>query len=463
MSGQNTIKLDFLDINIEGPKSIHILKPKNIKDVNQNYIILLGDDHSIPFQPKTQGPYMDKFLFGLNKLAKYIRCDFYIEDWNVEKIKSFPQHNERQKKMLIQKTSETDYVFQKYANAKELTESDMKLVKYMKYKKFSDLNILKWSNSSCFFKTDACRYRNLKWHYGDLRQRLDKSSGYDHCNLNYVIELLEPLINYLKNKSITTEIMDELIENIEGLGNNVLLSFTTDIKNIINDRMKFIATILSDNVIQKQFKKMNPKTNKLFSDTNLLDFLNLYETYYDRKYNSTEIYEIYNHIASVILEYKSASQERKEKIVEYLNSIELTSEQIDDFYGVIGIGSVFVLDIYFLMRIFKQDPIVNNKIVVGYFGANHCNFTSNFLVNILKTHTLFYEDNVFDAVPQRSYIQITKSVFLPADMLRAQKRINTTSRKSSFRNSLVTKLRNRSIRSRVSRTKRSTRKTNFSI
>merc|ERR1711871_964467 len=98
MSGQNTIKLDFLDINIEGPKSIHILKPKNIKDVNQNYIILLGDDHSIPFQPKTQGPYMDKFLFGLNKLAKYIRCDFYIEDWNVEKIKSFPQHNERQKK-----------------------------------------------------------------------------------------------------------------------------------------------------------------------------------------------------------------------------------------------------------------------------------------------------------------------------------------------------------------------------
>ncbi len=116
------------------------------------------------------------------------------------------------------------------------------------------------------------------------------------------------------------------------------------------------------------------------------------------------------------------------------------------------------------MRIFKQDPIVNNKIVVGYFGTNHCNFTSNFLVNILKTHTLFYEDNVFDAVPQRSYIQITKSVFLPADMLRAQKRINTkTSRKSSFRNSLVTKLRNRSIRSRVSRTKRSTRKTKFSI
>ena len=80
--------------------------------------------------------------------------------------------------------------------------------------------------------------------------------------------------------------MDELIENIEGLGNNVLLSFTTDIKNVINDRLKFISTILSDNVIQKQFKKMNPKTNKLFSDTNMLDFLNLYEAYYDRKYHS---------------------------------------------------------------------------------------------------------------------------------------------------------------------------------
>ena len=61
-----------------------------------------------------------------------------------------------------------------------------------------------------------------------------------HCNLNYVIEILEPLIIYLKKKAITTEIIDELIENIEGLGKNVLLLLITDIKNVINDRLKFI-------------------------------------------------------------------------------------------------------------------------------------------------------------------------------------------------------------------------------
>lgn len=71
----NTIKLNFLDLKkLKGPETIHILKPKNINDVNQNYIILLGDNHSVPFQPETQGPdNMDKFLFKLNKLAKNIR------------------------------------------------------------------------------------------------------------------------------------------------------------------------------------------------------------------------------------------------------------------------------------------------------------------------------------------------------------------------------------------------------
>jgi hypothetical protein len=205
---------------------------------------------------------------------------------------------------------------------------------------------------------------------------------------------------------------------------------------------------------------MNPTTKMLFSETNMLNFLNLYETYYDDKYKSTDIYETYNHIADSILEYKSASRERKEEIVEYLNSIELNTEQIGDFYNVIGMGSVFVLDIYFLMRIFKQDPIVNNKIVVGYFGSNHCQFTSDFLVNILKTHTLDYKDNG----PQRNYIQIDKNMFLPSHMLPAHiKKTIKKLQKSSLRNSRVTKLRKRSLRPRLSKIKRSTRKMRFSI
>ena len=243
-------------------------------------------------------------------------------------------------------------------------------------------------------------------------------------------------------------------KDIDVSSEDILQLFITDIKSIINDRSKFITAILHDEVIQKQFRKMNPITKMLFSETNILKFLNLYEKYYDDKYKSTDIYETYNHIADSILEYKSASRERKEKIVEYLNSIQLNTEQIGDFYNVIGMGSVFVLDIYFLMRIFKQDPIVNNKIVVGYFGADHCNFTSDFLVNILKTHTLDYKDNG----SQRNYIQIDKSMFLPSHMLPAHiKKPVKMLRKSSLRNYRVTKLRNRSLRTRSTRT-RSTRK-----
>ena len=465
MPSQNAIKLNFLEEwKIKGPESIHILKPKNIKDVNQNYIILLGDNHSVPVQPETQGPDMDKFLFKLNELANIIRCDFYVEDWKVKQNKSIAMYNEKDKKAFIDITSNFDSSLQKYAIAEPLTESDMKYIKYTQYKKFSDMQLLKSSNSSCFFKFDACRYKNLKWHYGDLRQRLDNLNGYDHCNLNYFLDVLNPFIDNLQNKSITTKIMNELIENIDDSGEDVLQLFITDIKSIINDRSKFITIILSDEVIQKQFNKMNPTTKMLFSETNMLNFLNLYENYYDKKYDSTDIYETYNNIADLILEYKSASRERKEKIVEYLNSIYLNTEQIGDFYGVIGMGSLFVLDIYFLMRIFKQDPNINNKIVVGYFGADHCDFTSDFLVNILKTHTLVYQDDASKAVPPRNYIQIDKNMFLPSHMLPAHiKKTIKKLRQSSSRNSRVTKLRRRSLRSRLSNKTRSTRKMRFSI
>lgn len=464
MSSQNTIKLNFLDWKIKGPETIHILKPKNIKDVNQNYIILLGDNHGIPVQPNTQGPDMDKFLFELNKLANIIRCDFYLEDWNVKQNKLFATYKERDKKAFIERVSKYESTLQKYAIADPLTETDIKYIRFHNYKNFSDMQLLKSSNSSCFFKIDPCRYKNLKWHYGDLRQRLDSDNGYDHCNLNYFLDVLNPFIDNLKKKSITTEIINELIENIDDSGKDVLQLFITDIKSIINDRLKFITIILSDEVIQKQFNKMNPTTKMLFSETNMLNFLNLYENYYDKKYDSIDIYETYNHIADLILEYKSASRERKEKIVEYLNSIHLNTEQIGDFYGVIAIGSVFVLDTYFLMRIFKQDPIVNNKIVVGYFGADHCDFTSDFLVNILKTHTLVYQDDASKAVPPRNYITIAKNIFLPGHMLPAHiKKSTKKPRQRSSRNSRVKKLQNRSFRSRLSNTTRSTRKMRFSI
>lgn len=463
------MQLNFLDEKLKGPETIHILKPKNIKDVNQNYIILLGDNHKVPVEPNTQGPDMDKFLFKLNKLANIIRCDFYVEDWKIKENKSIAMYNEKTKKAFIDTLSDGDSALQKYATAEQLTESDMKPIKHIGYKTYSDMQLLKSSNSSCFLKLDACRYKNLKWHYGDLRQRLATYSGYDHCNLNYFLGILDPFIKNLKEKSITIKIMDKLIQAIDESGEDVQQLFITDIKSIINDRSKFITAILHDEVIQKQFRKMNPITKMLFSETNILKFLNLYETYYDNKYKSTDIYETYNNIADSILEYKSASRERKEKIVEYLNSIQLNREQIGDFYGVIGQGSVFVLDIYFLMRIFKQDPIVNNKIVVGYFGSNHCQFTSDFLVNILKTHTLDYKDNG----SQRNYIQIDKSMFLPSHMLPAHiKKPVKMLRKSSLRNYRVTKLRTRSTRTRSLRTRslrtrstrpRSTRKMRFSI
>lgn len=449
MSSQNTVGLNLLDANIskiKGPKSIHILKPKKIKDVNQNYIILLGDDHNDPLQPEPQGTDIDKFLFELNKLAKFIRCDFYIEHWNVNQLKSLQEYNKRKKNDFIEKISNSDSAIQKYANADSLTELDMKHIKYIKYKKFSDLNIVKWSNKSCFFKFNACRYKNLKWQYGDLRQKLDKMDGYDHCNLNYFLDVLNPLFDKLKKQSITIKIINELIEYTEEYGENVLHLFITDIKSLINDRLNFINNVLSDPIMKKQIKKMNPETKKLFSKTNILEFLNLYQTYYDKKYHSTNVYESYNNIANSILEFKSASQERKENIVEYLNSIDLTSEQIDDFYGVIGLGSMGVLDMYFLMRIFKQDPVINKKIVVGYFGSDHCYYTSKFLENVLKTHTLIYNDNIYNVTSPRKYIEITKKIFLPINV----KEISKTSHKRSSRNSHSIKLRNTSIRSRFS-------------
>ena len=158
-----------------------------------------------------------------------------------------------------------------------------------------------------------------------------------------------------------------------------------------------------------------------------------------------------------------------------MNSLDLTSEQIDDFYGIIGLGSMGVLDMYFLMRIFKQDPIVNKKIVVGYFGSDHCYYTSKFLENVLKTHTLIYSDNIYNFTSPRKYIEITKKIFLPINI----KEISKTSHKRSSRNSRSIKLRNSSIRSRFSNPRsrklrnssirsrfsrmRSTRKKRFSI
>ena len=458
MSSQNTIGLNFFNTTIskiKGPESIHILKPKSIKNINHNYIILLGDNHGVPFQPDPQGSDMDFFLFELNKLAKFYRCDFYVEDWSIKQKKSLANYNEKEKKMYIEKISNFDSALQKYTITEPLTDSDMKHINYINYKKFSDMQLIKSSNSSCFFKFDACRYKNLKWQYGDLRQKLYNYSGYDHCNLNYFLDVLNPFIDNLKNKSITTKIMDELIETIYESGEDAVQLFITDIKNIINDRLKFIAIILSDVVIQKQLRKMNPKTKKLFSVTNILEVLNLYQGYYDKKYHSTKIYETYNHIANSILEFKSASQERRKNIVEYLNSIDLTSEQVDDFYGVIGSGSMGVLDIYFLMRIFKQDPTINKKIVVGYFGSDHCYYTSKFLENVLKTHTLIYSDNIYNVTSPRKYIHITKKIYLPPFHMKE------TSRKS--RKIYNGKLRNRSIRSRLNSNMSSTRKIRYTI
>jgi hypothetical protein len=52
------------------------------------------------------------------------------------------------------------------------------------------------------------------------------------------------------------------------------------------------------------------------------------------------------------------------------------------------------MDIYFILRLYKQSSSTNDNVFVNYFcGDNHVKNVKEYLVNIVKTHECIYEQD----------------------------------------------------------------------
>ena len=124
----------------------------------------------------------------------------------------------------------------------------------------------------------------------------------------------------------------------------------------------------------------------------------------------------------MLLYFSSKSVKTRTEVLSRLNkenSLDIDPLEVNAFIGAITVISGVILDIYFILRINKQDgnrygvgvgDEPNRKLVIGYFGTNHVMSLNHFFTNIIKTHKL-QEDVGKDAEGNRR-LEISRDIDL---------------------------------------------------
>ncbi len=420
---------------INGPSTMVCLKPnRNVE--GDNYIVLFGDIHTEDrfqhcFNELDCVELIQEFVPILNDYAKNMRTDFYVERFMSDYL--LENKNVAHNTNIFEKTQQ---ILEFMHDIKELAEvspnTGKKVLQQRKnelIKKFnrdlvyvrehqpSNLTHLSALYKPCFYhekyKDKFCKYKNIKWQFGDPRQMSEKGKNFNI--LNFTTDMSNFQIFYqlfVSNEKITQDDLDELFYLLD----NAKTTFPT-IKMCASDSPEFVRRIYASQLMQNQLTKMSSAEREIYTEESFHELASLYFVQMFEKYDRKQLFkildvllvysDIYDKSGSFDAKFKPMAQE----LLKMLNGIKLSPELALQYY-YIPLGMVcIILDMYFILRINKREyGNLNKKLVVGYFGVEHVNKIQHYLVNIVKTHDVEFE---FDSTDQPKVTSPLRSEDLP--------------------------------------------------
>ena len=275
--------------------------------------------------------------------------------------------------------------------------------------------------NSCFykvFKSELCPYKNIKWQFADARKinKYDDKS-YSIETITYTTDMINKFILENFNSDDKNEITDELLLNlrVDMFEYNInVIDILTDINIILTDTSLYIEKLLDRQIFKKQLNKMNEETKSIFSKHSFILLADAYKTYF----KDVNIQGFVHMIELLISFFKLCpagvcSEEHVDNandIIQKLNGLSFPKDILIQYgYIAMAVGNC-AMDIYFILRIYKQDnDIPNKKIVVSYFGSIHSDKLIYYFTEIVKTHTVQFFSR---CRPDIRRIEITETINL---------------------------------------------------
>lgn len=459
--------------NINGPVSLRLLRPIDNGD-KQNYYMIFGDIHTTSgYQDidrkvdKKSVEMYPEFLIMLNMFAAKTTTEFYSE-WFFDNMDSLPKFDEimenirmdpKNKKIIFKDFEE--WVNDEYSNNRiNASQYQMYRITMMELKNLLGLNNSKYNTSqlsnlielqrvykNCFDKKPLCKLKNIKWQYGDIRKSYSYYFENDKKNLKkfeiehlYSYESLAYFSDIITSTAIsehwklqipfTKENIDNFYNGIEefmsikhpiiGKRYDIMISHLFDfIIVMLSDDNKYIDGILNSYKIKKQYDKLNEFQKTIFTKDSFIQWLQYYKQkiFYSTYVNSTlEDIIKFSEVLKLLKEYIfSKNETEKDELLLLLNTPEnisiLSEENLEKFNSICFMMPNILFDMYFLLRSYSS-IIAPKKLIVGYFGANHEDAISHYLMNIVSTHVSdMYNENFLGP---RRMIDINESVNLNA-------------------------------------------------
>jgi hypothetical protein len=159
---------------------------------------------------------------------------------------------------------------------------------------------------------------------------------------------------------------------------------------------------------------MNEETKSIFSKDSFILLAYAYKTYFKdvNIQGFVKMIELlirfFTLCPSDICDEKSV--DNVNVIIQDLNSLSFSKDILIQYgYIAMAVGNC-AMDIYFILRIYKQDNnIPNKKIVVSYFGSIHSDKLIYYFTEIVKTHTIQFFSI---SPPDKRRIEITETINL---------------------------------------------------
>jgi len=415
--------------SINGPRSLYLLEQTNLEQgLNDNFFIFFGDEHTMDdFKPCFNEPNCTElqtdFIKMLNTFASTTRCDFYIESFLENQIlepKNKIHYNKNlaeQQKIYYNLRNDPQLRLLNENDSKQIIDEYEKLIKKNRYgpkNQRSNMVELNYLYNSCFYhenmKDSLCPYKNINWQFADARKYQEKEQQQNYKIEKFFIshfnEFNEQFKEYftgdeknINKNSLLTFYNEWVSQNVVGSS----FEFENDMILLLENLNGFIRKLLERPLFQKQLAKMNDTTkqiitvesffglgeyykNHFFSDLILTDFIVLFKllieflTLCDK--NKFYEYEINNY------EEKKAEYDN---IIDKLNQLQFTEEHFQQCLYYLQCMNNLAIDIYFILRSYKQDKgEPNKKVVLSYLGSIHSDAYVHYFTEIIKTHRVIF-------------------------------------------------------------------------
>jgi hypothetical protein len=400
---------------LNGPYSMTCLEPRGPL---QYYIILFGDIHNEENMRDCDNTkcydLQYEFIEKLNIFAEQVKVEFYVEDF----FSYFNDiyHPDKKQDIKRRQTEIKEIMDDTHLKIRGNTEQ-----KYTIRKKYNDKKFKKQSAVShmtefidlykgCFYphiyKRELCPYKNIFWQFADTRKLSKTRRDFNIFIFSYMLLELDDLYNMLETTPSvkrTKDISNYLITLFMNI--NIISNIQTMLryfKLALIDLPLFVNFINDTRTIHKQREKLIPSMNSILSVESFVHEIFMYylktcriTTDIDKLIQILDILiDNFPEDASMYSEYDyddlpESKLLEVQHLTELFNNIRLTKSEVTYYKHLPTVLSAGFLDIYFILRIFKQ-PEDDYKLVLGYFGDAHKESIINYLKNVLNYDISFH-------------------------------------------------------------------------